>query len=309
MDGRLSQSAAVNASTIGGIRLPFPKVPAMSQANSRETTLLHSFGFNVWEGAIGRQTMTHVHAEVEWNFLLNGSARYFIAGRFVELERNRLAMFWGAMPHRLTDFAGGSRMIWATLPIAWLMEWKVGERLVHSMLSGALVQEPDLRVGEDDRVMLMRWAADLATRRWRLRMAVMLETQARLYRFAERMRGNRRPPASEPAQGKQVERITTFLARNFLEDISVTDVGQAVGLHPNYAMTLFRAACGMTLKEYITRLRVGHAQRLLLTTDQKITGVAMNSGFNTPSRFYEAFSKIAGKTPSAYKRATRVEDR
>jgi len=72
-------------------------------------------------------------------------------------------------------------------------------------------------------------------------------------------------------------------------------------LHPNYAMSLFKKAFGTTLIEYLTHHRVSHAQRLLATTDEKIVEVAFNSGFNSISRFNEAFRRACNCAPREYR--------
>lgn len=262
-----------------------------------------SFGFNAWMGTLQTQPRAHTHAEVEWNFLISGAARYFIAGRFQPLTVGRLAVFWGAMPHRLIDCKPDSRMIWVTLPIAWLMQWNLGERLLGPMLSGQLLLEPDLATGPADQALLQRWTCDCSGRSTRRRLPAILEAQARLHRLGDSVRGQVHQDFVTEIGGDHIQRLTEWASRHFLEDIHVTDIARAAALHPNYAMSVFKRGCGMSLWDYVTRLRIGHAQRLLLTTDQKITLIALHSGFNSPSRFYEAFEQIVGRTPSAYRKS------
>jgi AraC-like DNA-binding protein len=85
----------------------------------------------------------------------------------------------------------------------------------------------------------------------------------------------------------------------------VSRIGREVGLHPNYAMSLFRRTFGATLLEYLTQLRISHAQRLLATTDDKVLDVALSSGFGSLSRFNDAFVRRCGLSPSAYRRQLR----
>jgi transcriptional regulator GlxA family with amidase domain len=68
-------------------------------------------------------------------------------------------------------------------------------------------------------------------------------------------------------------------------------------------MRLFRQVSGMTILEYLAQQRVGHAQRLLATTDLKIIDVAMESGFGSVCRFYKIFRKHCGATPRRYREA------
>jgi len=39
----------------------------------------------------------------------------------------------------------------------------------------------------------------------------------------------------------------------------------------------------------------------MATTEKKILSVAMESGFHTPCRFYQAFRQVCGMTPKLYR--------
>jgi transcriptional regulator GlxA family with amidase domain len=99
-----------------------------------------------------------------------------------------------------------------------------------------------------------------------------------------------------------VERIARFLSRHYRDPLSLEQIGRAVELHPNYAMRVFKQGCGMSIWEYLLRLRVSHAQRLLLTTDWTVLRVAVESGFGSPGRFHETFRRVCGQTPRQYRR-------
>jgi transcriptional regulator GlxA family with amidase domain len=57
----------------------------------------------------------------------------------------------------------------------------------------------------------------------------------------------------------------------------------------------------MTLSTYLTRLRVSQAQHLLISTDWEISRIALESGFGSISRFYEAFKAVSGRTLRQYR--------
>ena len=83
-------------------------------------------------------------------------------------------------------------------------------------------------------------------------------------------------------------------------------IDRHVGLHPNYAMALFRGTFGATLVKYITQLRLSHAQRLLVTTGDLILNIALTSGLGSLSRFNEAFRQAFSCTPREYRRLHRL---
>jgi YesN/AraC family two-component response regulator len=110
---------------------------------------------------------------------------------------------------------------------------------------------------------------------------------------------------TEDSSHSQIEKLTIFISRNYREDITVADVAQAAFLHPNYAMQLFREKCGLSLWDYILRLRVSHAQYLLLRTNRKMSDIARDAGFASDSRFYAAFEKYSGCAPRAWREKMR----
>ena len=100
-----------------------------------------------------------------------------------------------------------------------------------------------------------------------------------------------------------VEAMADFISAHFHERINIGEVAGHIGLHPNYATTLFKDTVGLSISEYITRHRLSHAQAMLLNTDEKILAIAMDCGFGSLSRFYEAFRARLGTTPRQYRDA------
>lgn len=71
-------------------------------------------------------------------------------------------------------------------------------------------------------------------------------------------------------------------------------------MNPNYAMSLFKKRCGLTIRGYLAHLRVTHAQRLLLEGNAKVADVALESGFATLSAFYDAFASRVKMSPRQF---------
>jgi AraC-like DNA-binding protein len=67
-------------------------------------------------------------------------------------------------------------------------------------------------------------------------------------------------------------------------------------------MTLFRRECGMSIWQYLIRLRISNAELLLLTTDKTVLNIALESGFGSLARFYAAFTKECGVSPGEYRK-------
>ncbi|MGG1878982.1 helix-turn-helix domain-containing protein [Paenibacillus cisolokensis] len=67
----------------------------------------------------------------------------------------------------------------------------------------------------------------------------------------------------------------------------------------------FKKTIGQNFKEYIDRLRIQHAIRLLLETEETLDAIAMQAGYNNTSSFIRTFKKIVGVTPGQYRSACK----
>jgi AraC-like DNA-binding protein len=266
-------------------------------------------GFRVWHAMPTVMRHSHTHTDLEINFVLEGAMEYFIAGRFHTVKSGSLVVFWAGMPHELTRVEGHTECVWAVIPLTWFLQWQLYEAFTQRLLQGELVREQDGGDVGFDRALFLGWANDLLTPSLDTQKIVMLEVEARLRRIAMKnpmtpeQLAAKKKTASLPgtATSTQVEILARYISKNYREEISVGHIARAVGLHPNYAMTVFKQGCGMSLWEYLLRLRVSHAQRLLLTTNLKTGQIARESGFASMSRFYETFARYCGQTPREFR--------
>lgn len=237
----------------------------------------------------------HLHPEVEFNLILSGAAGYETGTGWMQVPTGRLVAFWGGYPHRMRATADGD-MLWATVPLSALHGHHALAGTVETLLTGRMLQGP---AGEAtrDRALMRRWADDLPGDPAH-RMACLLEMQARLVRLAVDVRQVTR------AHGRDLgaaERVLGVIARCYPDDVSVPEIARRADVHPTYAAQAFKAAFGMSIWQYVTRLRVAHAGRLLGSTDWNVDRIAYDSGFQTVSSFYRAFGRETGSTPTRHR--------
>lgn len=265
-----------------------------------------------WEAAV--MNRPDRHNEIELNLLETGSITYLLFGQKVVVPAGRLAVFWAGMPHSTTEFRGLTEYYVATIPLVWFLQWRLPEHFTRLVLHGHLLLEPDASRAALDAVQFRTWVEDLATSVEERRHAMLLEIEARLRRLALRI-----PPRPAGPPGKRhaaavlgagtlncAERMAAFIAQHYTQPLALNDISRAVGLHPNYLISVFRRVFGTTPLEYVLQHRLSHAQRLLATTDELILEIALDSGFGSLSRFNEAFRRAFGCTPRDYRRRHRV---
>ena len=272
------------------------------------------YGFTCVRWRPSTMTRPDRHNEIEINFLRSGSLTYLLGGRKVCIPALRLSAFWAAVPHQIIAFENTTEYFVATLPLAWFIQCRLPEPLVQALLQGEVVPEAEPDRANSDLQMFTHWEQDLQQPAEELKKAVLLELEARLLRLASSSvaknpgRRARHRPASSRAELTKVEQMACFIAQSYTQPLTVDDVGKHVGLHPNYAMGLFKRSIGTTIVDYVTKHRVSHAQRLLATTDTKIVDVALSSGFASTSRFNAAFRKECGCSPREYRQQHRLSE-
>ena len=65
-------------------------------------------------------------------------------------------------------------------------------------------------------------------------------------------------------------------------------------------------ASGMNVSQYINQMRLAHAAKALLKSDDSVAYIGEKSGFLTRSNFYREFERVYGTTPAAYRDQTRI---
>jgi AraC-like DNA-binding protein len=246
--------------------------------------------------------------EIELHLIKSGSLTYLFGGEQITFEPGRLALFWGAAPHQLIKSASQVAYHVIKIPLTWFLQCRFPSDLVRPVLHGQAVvdPEPDIQV---DTKQFDRWIHNIQSQEPSGLRVTQLELEARMLRLAMSMADQAESPQAGKSistslgsnQVRRVGQMVAFIAQNYTRQVTVELVSKSVGLHPHYAMNLFRRTLGTTLINCVTHHRISHAQRLLITTDKKIVDVALTVGFNSVSRFNAAFKNASDCSPREYR--------
>lgn len=99
-----------------------------------------------------------------------------------------------------------------------------------------------------------------------------------------------------------IESILLYIAQNYAQNITLDEMAKTVNLSPTYLSRKLKKATGTTFKEYLNYVRIKRASQALLTTDDSITKIAMDCGFNSSNYFKDLFRKINGISPRAFRK-------
>jgi AraC-like DNA-binding protein len=113
----------------------------------------------------------------------------------------------------------------------------------------------------------------------------------------------------EPTLSKQASRtinaVCGMMSGRLDEIPTQAEAAQTANLSPQAFSRFFKRCVGRTYVEYVNHLRIGAACRELIETDQSITRIAFDAGFNNLSNFNRRFQDIKGITPREFRRLSR----
>lgn len=267
---------------------------AVARSTVSPAKLSHGFGAGM--GRAQPMPQDHSHGDLELNFVYSGQVRYAVGGHELAVPEGTLCAFWAAIPHRVVALAPHTRFMWLNVPLTVLLRWNLDASFMGRVLAGELISDLSKRAGDTD--LTRRWLRDLGTQESDLIRTVEIEVEARIRRLAQQSLAVK----GEDGWRSQVAVMTAYLVAHFREGISAADVANAVGLNRHYAMRLFKRGSGLSIWQYLLRLRVSHAQQMLLTTDVPLVAVGLDSGFASLSRFYDTFTRECKMPPAEYRR-------
>lgn len=102
-------------------------------------------------------------------------------------------------------------------------------------------------------------------------------------------------------KSRRIAKVCEYMEQHFRDTICLTDMASLVGMSDTAFSHFFKSKTNMTFIDYLNDMRIAHACQLLSETDQTISEICYNSGFNNISNFIRMFKKRKQMTPNAYR--------
>ena len=100
----------------------------------------------------------------------------------------------------------------------------------------------------------------------------------------------------------KIERVKRLIERNCHKKVCLRDAAEVVGLNPKYLSRWFKAQAGIGFNDYLLKVRVREAKKMLKRSDLKIASISARLGYQNTESFIRTFKKLAGRTPAEFRR-------
>ncbi len=100
----------------------------------------------------------------------------------------------------------------------------------------------------------------------------------------------------------EINTVLNYITNNYRQPLSAELMAEQVGMSLSKFSRFFRKATGNSFTDFVNRIRINKACQLLMNTDQYVTNVCYNVGFNNVANFNRRFLQLKGVTPKQFRR-------
>ena len=94
---------------------------------------------------------------------------------------------------------------------------------------------------------------------------------------------------------------------NYVSPPTLSTLATNFGFSIPYLSMRFKEIVGIGYRDYIVKVRMEEARRLLANTDKKIAEIAECVGYNDVNFFYAIFKKVEGTSPAVFRKLLKME--
>lgn len=252
--------------------------------------------------------ISHWHGQVEVNIPFDGDIDYMINGEIIRLKQGHITIFWACVPHRLIDSGNCKQMAIFNLPMHLFLSWSINRELINHITHGMVIQSQfPQQISTSE---IKRWQQEISHNNQQIKQLAIDEITIMIKRFSlagwlplvvNHTSETQQNGVSKHAQF-YVSQILEYIAAHHDTKLTVQQIAEHVQLNQNYAMGIFQRVMQLSIKQYITVMRINHTRVLLSDSGKSILDIALTAGFNSSSRFYDTFKKHVGMTPRQYRK-------
>ena len=244
-------------------------------------------GITVSEKRIHGDYKTHWHEFYEIEYIIEGTGDYVIDGENHPIEPGMLFLMTPLNFHSVSakDCRGFNLMF--------------SERLCDSGFLARLLRGTHgraIRIKEEDRLFLSAVMEELTRGEDETYVSVLLNSiLGKILTYEDK----------EREVMTSVSKGVLYLLQHFRENPTLAETAAYAGFTPTYFSALFKKETGETFKQYVDRLRLDYARKLVLHSEMSIQQICRESGFEDYPNFIRRFKERFGISPGEMKRKNR----
>ncbi len=103
--------------------------------------------------------------------------------------------------------------------------------------------------------------------------------------------------------------VKQYIEQHRSQNITSEDICKNLSCSRSHISHQFKTQTGMSIREYLTKLRLNDAKQLLKYSDLTVTEIAFTTGFSSSNYFTNVFKKELGISPGTYRKQARMKNK
>jgi AraC-like DNA-binding protein len=99
-----------------------------------------------------------------------------------------------------------------------------------------------------------------------------------------------------------MNKVYDYVLKNFRRKLSLEELADLLHMTPTSFSRYFTIKNNKSFSRFLSEIRIKHACKMLAESDQSISAICYDSGFNTLSNFNRQFKEVVSKKPMEYKK-------
>jgi transcriptional regulator GlxA family with amidase domain len=112
-------------------------------------------------------------------------------------------------------------------------------------------------------------------------------------------------PAKHIAERTELDDVLAWIEQEAHRDLTLGGIAKRAVMSVRTLNRRFQAETGQTPMQWVTGVRVRHAQQLLEGTAHGVEKIGRDVGFSSPANFREQFRRLTGVAPQSYRKTFR----
>ena len=240
-----------------------------------------------------KRTVCKVHChdeEYELYYMLDGGTTYFIEEEIFRINKGDFVLIPKGVWHSTDNqhYSHNERILVS-----------FGEELFSERTHLVLEALSDLRVICVPDTKLPDMEAEYQQKKKGRKLMLDLYVQE-LLMLLYRYRCDRKTVVHET--DKVVYAVSEYISQHYDQEITLKSLSKSFAISEGYLSRRFKAVSGLGVNQYITYVRISHAEKLLKESNMSVTEIAEKCGFCGSTYFSSVFRKVKGMPPLTYRK-------
>lgn len=266
------------------------------------------FYYSETHGVHKDSTILHWHEEIEICYVKQGSGEYLIDGKIIKFSPEDIIIINGRQFHLAYNdknlifgvYIFHPSILWSPLANADEINY-ISPYWYVSMNKSHLISKIS-KNSEEIICLLSKIEKEYINQDKNYKLiikAYLLQISVELFRILEIE--DHHSAANRINQYDKLKVVLDFIETNFSQNLNLVTLSSLLNMSVSNFSLIFKKTMDMSPIEYVNKVRIYNASRLLLNTDEKIIDIALKCGFPSMPNFINQFRKYTQKTPKEYR--------